>query len=340
MTVRFSRSGLLAADAQEPFSALGFVDAMLRGIAQAMLQNNAYAGLLFVLGIAYNSPVLALAAMLGTVVSTATALLLAADRAQVRDGLFGFNGALVAIALLVFLQPTALTWVCVAFAAAASTFVTAALAHLLKTWSTPGLTAPFVVISWCMFLATAGLGRLEPTGLLPAAALPHAASVEGVVNAATVAAGVFNGVGQVFFQQNVVTGAVFTLGLFISSMRAGVAALAGSLIAVLVAWGLGAAETTIHAGVSGFNSVLVAIALGSVFFAPGLHTTACVLLATIATPVVAAAMSAAVQPLGLPSLTLPFVLVTWVCLWASAAFPALRRAGDFKSTSTTSGAAD
>jgi urea transporter len=46
------------------------------------------------------------------------------DRAQLRDGLFGFNGALVAIALLVFLQPTALTWACVVFASAGSSVVT------------------------------------------------------------------------------------------------------------------------------------------------------------------------------------------------------------------------
>ena len=330
MTVRFSSSGLVADPSHSPLSAPGFVDAVLRGIGQAMLQNNAYAGLLFLLGIASNAPLLALAAVLGTAVSTATALWLRVDRAQVRDGLFGFNGALVAIALLVFLQPTAMTWACVVFAAAGCTIVTAALARLLKVWNVPVLTAPFVLASWCFFLATARLGRLEPTGLLPAAVLPQATAVEGVVTLASAAAGVFNGVAQVFFQQSVATGILFTFGLFISSWRAGVAALTGSLLGLLVAWGMGGAEPAIRAGVFGFNSVLVAIALGSTFLAPGRQAVIYALLATIATPVVAAALSATVQPFGLPGLTLPFVLVTWLSLWASPAFPNLRPAGTSK----------
>lgn len=84
-------------------SVLGFADAVLRGVGQVMLQNNRYAGLLFVLGLAVASPMFALAAVLGTIVGTATAAWLGVGRGQLRDGLFGFNGALVAIALLVFL---------------------------------------------------------------------------------------------------------------------------------------------------------------------------------------------------------------------------------------------
>ena len=96
----------------------------------------------------------------------------------------------------------------------------------------------------------------------------------------------------------------------------------------------------IRSGAFGFNCVLVAIALGGGLFVLNAASAAYTTLAVVATAVVFAALSAALEPLGMPALTSPFVLVTWVCLWASAAFPALRRAGDFKSTSTTSGAAD
>ena len=63
-------------------SVLGFADAVLRGVGQVMLQNSRYAGLLFVLGIAASSPMFALAAVLGTAVSTATAGWLGVDRGQ------------------------------------------------------------------------------------------------------------------------------------------------------------------------------------------------------------------------------------------------------------------
>ena len=321
--MRFTSTGLAADNPDAPISVPVFADAVMRGIGQVMFQNNSYSGLLFLAGIAYAVPVLALATLLGTAVSTATALPLGADRALVRDGMFGFNGALSAIALLVFLEPTALAWACVIFAAAGSTVVMAALMRGLRIWNAPALTAPFVLVSWCFFLATARLGRLEPTGLLPAAVLPKAASVEGVVNASTVVDGLFHGVAQVFFQESIVTGVLFLAGLFLSSRSAGAAAMLGSLGGLLVAWGMGAPEAAIRAGLYGFNSVLVAIAVGCVFFAPGGKTATYACFATVATPVVAAAVSAAVQPFGLPGLTMPFVLVTWLFLWAGPVFPAL-----------------
>lgn len=44
-------------------------------------------------------PLFGLAVLVGATVSTATAMLLAVDRKQVRAGLFGFNAVLAAIAL-------------------------------------------------------------------------------------------------------------------------------------------------------------------------------------------------------------------------------------------------
>ncbi|MFC4847836.1 urea transporter [Hephaestia sp. GCM10023244] len=328
MAVRFASTGLAIEGETWPHHVLHFLDTVLRGIGQVMLQNNAYAGLLFLIGIFYNSPLFGAAVLLGAAVSTATAMLLGVDRDAVRAGLFGFNGGLVAIALLYFLQPGVITWGCVIFAAACATIVTAAMRTLMQVWKVPALTAPFVFTSWCFFLATARFGRLESTHLLPTAGLPKAVAVEGVVTLSTVTDGLFNGIAQVFFQGNVVTGITFTAGLLVASRLAGVLALAGSLTGLLVAWGMGAAEPAIRSGAFGFNSVLVAIALGGVFFVRDRVSVAYALLATIATAIVFAAVSAALEPLGIPALTLPFVLVTWLFLFASPVFPALRRCED------------
>ncbi|MGB7188945.1 MAG: urea transporter [Acidobacteriaceae bacterium] len=328
MSVRFSSTGLVVEDEKPSTFLLSFFDSVLRGVGQVMLQNNSYTGLLFLAGIFYNSSLFGWAVLLGTIVSTATAMLLGVDRARVRAGLFGFNGGLVAIALLYFLQPNPLTWGCVIFAAACSTIVTAGLMTLLNAWRIPALTAPFVFTSLCFFMAIARFGRLQSTHFLPTAGLPKAVTVEGVVTAATIAGGLFNGVAQVFFQGSVITGILFALGLIISSRMAFASALTGSLTGLLVAWAMGAAEPAIRAGAFGFNSVLVAIALGSVFFERSRRSIAYALLATIATAVVFAAVSAALEPLGVPALTLPFVLVTWLFLLASPIFHGLRRVAD------------
>lgn len=327
MGMRLSATGLEAGDDGPLNCAARFLDCVLRGIGQVMFQNNSYAGLLFIIGIGYNSLLFAAAALVGTAVSTITAISLGADRALVRSGMFGFNGGLVGIALLYFLQPVPLTWVCVILAAACSAIVMAAMLTAFDAWKLPVLTAPFVFISLCFFLAVARFGRLESTSLLPTAGLPKAAVVEGVVTASTIGEGLFSGIAQVFFQGNVVTGALFAVGLLVASRMAFAAALAGSLAGLLVAWAMGAAEPAIRAGAFGFNSVLVAIALASVFLHPGWMTVAYSLLAAIATPFVVAATTAALEPLGMPALTLPFVLVTWAFLFASRAFSKIRTSG-------------
>lgn len=319
-----SSTGLVAEGASVPQLLLGFQDSVLRGIGQVMLQSNSYTGLLFVVGVFYNSMLFGWAVLLGTTASTATAVLLGADRSHVRAGLFGFNGALVGIALLYFLEPGILTWSYVVLAAACTTVIMAALLHLLGTWKIPALTAPFVLTTLCFVLAGARFGRLHSTGVLPTAGLPTAATVEGTVTSSTVAEGLFTGVAQVFFQGNAITGVILALGLLISWRVAGVSALLGSFVGLLVAWGMGAAEPAIRAGAFGFNSVLTAFALGGGLFVLNVASAAYATVAVVATAVVFAAMSAALEPLEVPALTSPFVLVVWLFMLASPRFHRLR----------------
>ena len=71
------------------------VGALGRGVGQIFLQPRALTGLLIVAGIAVYSPLMAFQVILGTTVSTVAARLL---DLRVRDGLQGYNGALVGAA--------------------------------------------------------------------------------------------------------------------------------------------------------------------------------------------------------------------------------------------------
>lgn len=321
-----SSAGLLITNDRTPQPFLNFIDSVFRGIGQVMLQNNSYTGLIFLAGIFHNSMLFGWAVLLGTIASTGTAVLLGADRLRIREGLFGFNGALVAIALLYFLEPDALAWAYVVLAGACTTVVMAALLNLLSTWKIPVLTAPFVLTTLFFILACARFGRLHSTGLLPTAGLPKAATVEGVVTASTVVEGLFNGVAQVFFQSSVITGVFFVIGLVISSRLACGAALLGSLTGLFVAWGMGASEPAIRSGAFGFNSALTALVLVGGVFVVNAASTAYGILAAVTTAVAFAAMSAALEPLGMPALTSPFVLVSWLFLLASPLFLRIRSA--------------
>ena len=321
---KLSTSGFEPSNTLAPQSGLSFFDSVLRGIGQVMLQNNSYTGFIFLVGVFYSSLMSGLAVLLGTVASTATAMLLGTDRADVRAGLFGFNGALVAIALLYFLEPSVLVFAYVVMAAACTTVVMSALMSFLEKWGIPALTAPFVVTTVVFVLACARFGRLQSTGILPTAGLPKAATVEGVVTVASLAEGLFSGIAQVFFQGSVITGIIFAVGLLISSRAVFVAALLGSLLGALVAWVMGAAEPAISSGAFGFNCVLTAIVFSRGFFVVNSHSVLYGLLAVLVTAVVYAAMSAALEPIGMPALTAPFVLTVWLFLLASPRFSRLR----------------
>ncbi|HKV78780.1 MAG TPA: urea transporter [Candidatus Sulfotelmatobacter sp.] len=261
METKLSSSGLVFDDGALPASPLRVVDAVLRGIGQVMLQNNSFTGLLFLAGIFYNSTLCGFAVILGTGASTLVAMLFAANRCKVRDGLFGFNGALVAVALASFLHSNVVTWVYIIFAAAVTTVLMAAMLRWLESWKISPLTAPFVLTALCFLPAYTFFGRLHPTYVLPTAGLPKATTVIGIVGTSTLIGGLLNGVAQVFLQANMITDVLFAVGLLISSRRAFVAALVGSFVGLLVAWAMGALEPAMHSGVFGFNSVLTAIAM-------------------------------------------------------------------------------
>ena len=301
-------------------SPLSFFDSVLRGIGQVMLQNNSYTGFIFLIGIFYHSILSGFAVLIGVVASTATAMLFRANKADVAAGLFGFNGALVAIALFYFLEPSILVFGYVVLAAACTTIMMAALMNFLEKWCIPALTAPFVFTTLLFILACTRFGRLHSTGILPTAGLPKAATVEGIVTISTLAEGLFTGVAQVFFQGSAITGIIFVVGLLVSSRAACGAALLGSIAGALVAWAMGAAEPAISSGAFGFNCVLTAIVFSRGFFVVNVASVMYGALAVAATAVVYAAMSAALEPLGMPALTAPFVFVVWLFLLASPRF--------------------
>jgi urea transporter len=126
--------------------------------------------------------------------------------------------------------------------------------------------------------------------------------------------GMLVSISQVFLKGDGPAALLILIGLAAGSMAAAVFALAAVLISVIVAHLLGAESQIITAGLVGFNPILTAIALGTVFYRPGPRVTIYALLATVLTVIVQGAMVAVLTPFGIPALTAAFVLVTWLFL--------------------------
>jgi urea transporter len=289
-----------------------------------------------------------LTARLGLVVATLAAYLLGADRALIRDCLFGFNGVLTGITLSVFLQWDRHVAVYVILGAIVSAIAMMGLAKLLVRWDIAPLTAPFVLTAWLLLFALYQFGQLHPTELIhPMLVHPGATIQTGVqgapgsggatgLMAVNLANALFRGVGEVFLQDNLRTGVVFVIAILVNSRTCCVFALLGSPLGGLTALVLGGDGVAIYHGLYGFNAVLTGIALGGLFLVLKWRSTIYVLIGVILSAIVFAAIAVALAPIGMPALTAPFVLTTWVYLLPMAGFRILERVSVAECASTSS----
>src|SRR5262245_11022627 len=119
------------------------------------------------------------------------------------------------------------------------------------------------------------------------------------------------GIGQVFFQENALTGALFALGIALSSPVMAVGAVVGSCIGSTLAWALKYDEAEVRGGIFGFNATLVAIA--SLFF---YQPSAVTVLLGIAGCVVATVLTRLMRKyVPFPTYTTPFIVTTWGVLY-------------------------
>jgi urea transporter len=135
------------------------------------------------------------------------------------------------------------------------------------------------------------------------------------------------GIGQVMFQDNPLSGALFFAAIVWGSIAAGVpeVAFCGALavvVATLTAQWLHVDAASLRAGLYGFNGVLVGLALAT-FIEPGPLLWTYVALGAAVSVVTMTATANTLKALGVPTLTFPFVLVTWLLLLATYGFAGL-----------------
>jgi urea transporter len=197
------------------------------------------------------------------------------------------------------------------------------------------LAGTFVLTAWLLLFAVLLFANLRPTPLIAPAApdvrlLPPTDLREALTGAGAVGLtpvnmtnALFRGIGEVMFQDKLATGVIFLFAIFINSRISALFAFLGSALGALTAWTVGASGIAIFHGLYGFNSVLTAIALGGLFYVLTWRSAVYALIAAIITALVFAAISLFLSPIGMPALTAPFVLVTWIFLLAKAGFKAL-----------------
>lgn len=267
-----------------------YIKLTLRGVGQVMLQNNALTGLLFLAGIFYNSWLMGFGAIVGNIISTLSAKFLKYSDEDVKNGLYGFNGTLVGIAIYFFFGVNIYTTLFIVIGAALSTIIM----QVMKT-RIPTFTAPFVISTWGVML---GITLLRLTHFL-STSLPQNGSLN-------LFSAISTGIGQVMFQGNIVTGLLFLLSILVNSRSAAIYALYGSLLGSLLATFLALPIAMINSGLFGYNAVLCGIALGTKKWNGFMLTTFAIILSVL--------LNYGLNKVGIMALTAPFVIATWVAL--------------------------
>jgi urea transporter len=266
------------------------IRSVFRGVGQVFFQENALTGACFVVGIALSSPLMAVGALVGAAIGTATAWALKYDKAELAAGIYGFNSALVGIAILFFFSPGAVSVGLLIAGCALAAPVTWLMRRYVPF---PTYTAPFIVTTWALYFLGLALGAalVEPGG--PPAATGFMAAVA-------------HGIGQVMFQASVWTALLFLIGIAISDWQHAVWVVVASCLGMLVGiYHHDSADEVAALGLYGYNATLAAVAL----FLWRRSLIAPVLGILISVP-----LTELMPLIGLPALTAPFVLATWLVL--------------------------
>lgn len=301
--------------------------ALFLGVSQSVFQQNGYTGLVLLFGVFLSSPWLGLAAVLGLLTSTSVAWAIGAERGLILSGVYGFNGFFAGLALASFLNPNLWLWMIVAIAGALSAALMYALQRLLGRIRLPALSAPFVCVLWLILITVMQVGHLAhaqgPVAGIGERLLTDAARAwtdrftNGQDTASILLNGTLRGISQIFYQDDLVAGVIILLGLLANSTRAAMLAAAGSLTGALIALLIGAADPAVFHGLYGFNSALSALAVGTIIIRkPGWQTLIAALLCAALAALATGAMIPLSRSAGLPALSAPFCLSSWIFLLA------------------------
>lgn len=282
----------------------------LKGFSQVMLMESALSGGLILLGISLHSPFLALMALLASVIGTLTGNYLGGDKTAVKSGLFGFNSLLSGIAVMLFLH-VSWRWLVVPLVGCAAAILMIFFSKILDRWHIPVLTVPFVLITWLALLLTYSIDGLHINPSFATASptkwlIPYEGTPNFFVS-------LIKGVGEVFIIDSVWAGSLILVALFMAGWRYGVYAIAGAFISWITAISLGVDADSLDLGLYNYNAVLTIIAVGLLFDEKRNFPLVGIVSAATTVPI-SIWVDHLINPFGLPALTLPFILTTWMFL--------------------------
>jgi urea transporter/murein DD-endopeptidase MepM/ murein hydrolase activator NlpD len=279
-----------------------FFQHLAQGYAWVLLMPSTAAGVVLIIA-TFAAPKLALIGLLG-----ASITLLSARCLRVTEGMssvYVFNGLLTGLFLASHYQTTLPLLLLLGFASVLVALITHSFAGVLWRFSQlPVLSLPFVLASWLAQLAANSYGRLVP--------------IADSTHLSTNWADTFlASLGSIFFQPDPYLGAVLFITLLITSRTLAFLAVLGFSAGVAWVALFNIIVPPYFAPNWIFNAMLAAMATGGLFVVPSINGLLLSTISALLAALLAAAISQGLLSVGLTPLALPFLLSTWLCLYAA-----------------------
>jgi len=268
------------------------VDTILKGIGQIFLQDSAWTGIFFLIGLFYESILMGFVAILTATIGYATAKILKFNEENIKAGLYGFNATLVGTGLIFFFESSPFIWFALIIGAILSTL----LMEFALRKKIPVFTFPFIATTAAFMLIIRHFGLAAPGNPTPFPTLSEFSDI-------TVAAHAY---GEVIFMGSILAGVLFFVGVFLKNPIGALYGFLAAVIAGVVARFHQDPAQLINDGLLSYSAVLSGIACSGLKRRDGIY----VLLAAV----IATYVDIFMMKNGMIILTFPFVVSMWVII--------------------------
>lgn len=285
------------------------LDAVLSSYSQILFSRNRATGVLLI-GATFMAPIPAAFGLVSVVLAMITARLFKFSPDSVRSGLFSYNALLVGLGLGALYQPSPALFALAVVAAVLAVIATATMNSAIGAmFNLPSLTLPFLFV---FYVVTSFAHHIKGVQFLPDSYSPL---LEGE-HLPHVVASYLKSLGALFFLPRVDAGVLVLAALLFNSRIAFVLSLLGFAVAYPLSLHMVAVPDAHLHLMMGYNLVLVAVALGGVWFVPGVTSFIFALCGVAVAATLTLAGYYLLVRLGLALLILPFNLTVIPMLYA------------------------
>lgn len=276
------------------------VDTFLHSYSQILFCESRRVGVILVLATAV-SPKLMLGGAAAVALASLFVLLFRLNRDMLRCGLYGYNALLVGLGTASLTKPVPLSLALAAITVLFTVLLISAIYPLLAgRTGLPMLTLPFLV-AFYLFLGAAHVVSVDRVH--PIVAQPFAGWIPWQPLALYL-----RSLGAIFFLPRIDAGLLLLVSLLVYSRMAVVLSVIGFALSLIVLTRVDTVWNGFLPIVTGYNFILVAIAIGTVWFRPSLPSTVMSMVALLVSALTTLGLLPIMVRIGLPLLILPFNL--------------------------------